>query len=163
MARLAVFRIPSDLKGICHPSLFSLDFARLRMCAQASWHRRCYRTAQLETTSVPVARKPAGERMAMRFERYEVGEFFDETSSRFDSSRPAMCTIGAIQKVPRVPRSAGFQPAVSQASSLPGLRKLPLLWLCRRPADWKSAIQQIGNLRYSFVQRCLHATRLQTH
>jgi hypothetical protein len=35
-----------------------------------------------------------------------------------------------------------------RASSLQALRLLARVRAIRRPADWKSAIQQIGNLRY---------------
>src|SRR5213078_2895239 len=42
--------------------------------------------------------------------------------------------------------SAAFQPAVSQASTA-GMRILRVPGNVNGPADWKSAIQQVGNLR----------------
>jgi hypothetical protein len=45
-------------------------------------------------------------------------------------------------------RSAGFQPAVSPTSSRLSSRELPTFDTNERPADWKSAIRQVGNLRY---------------
>src|ERR1035441_8662988 len=46
-------------------------------------------------------------------------------------------------------RNADFQSAVSQNSILPRApRNLPPPF-AERPADWKSAIRQIGNLRYA--------------
>ena len=49
-------------------------------------------------------------------------------------------------------RSAGFQPAVSQACSLPGLDKPCSLGFGWGHAEWNSAMQQTGSLRYSFGQ-----------
>jgi acyl-[acyl-carrier-protein]-phospholipid O-acyltransferase / long-chain-fatty-acid--[acyl-carrier-protein] ligase len=46
------------------------------------------------------------------------------------------------------PRSAGFQPAVSPTSSRPGSGPTPGSDVEVASADWKSAIQQVGNLRY---------------
>jgi len=45
-------------------------------------------------------------------------------------------------------RSADFQSAVSRISNPPGRRSSVALGICGRPAEWHSAIQQIGNLRY---------------
>jgi len=59
----------------------------------------------------------------------------------------------AVDEVPPLPRSAGFQPAVSQASILRAARTVPRFREFVRPANWKSAIQQIGNLRYDFAHR----------
>jgi hypothetical protein len=47
-------------------------------------------------------------------------------------------------------RSADFQSAVSQTSGLRGDRKDLVPRARNLPADCKSAIQQIGNLRYAF-------------
>ena len=57
--------------------------------------------------------------------------------------RFADCLFGA-------PRSAGFQPAVSQACSLRGSDKLCCLGFGWGHAEWNSAIQQTGSLRYSY-------------
>src|SRR5207247_9169074 len=46
-------------------------------------------------------------------------------------------------------RSAGFQPAVSPDFQSADAAKLRCHSVRLRLADWKSAIQQIGNLRYS--------------
>src|SRR5207247_7108777 len=46
-------------------------------------------------------------------------------------------------------RSAGFQPAVSPDFQSADAAKLRCHTVRLRLADWKSAIQQIGNLRYS--------------
>ena len=46
------------------------------------------------------------------------------------------------------PPSADFQSAVSQTSSLRRVGDFGPPTITQRPADWKSAIQQIGNLRY---------------
>jgi hypothetical protein len=45
-------------------------------------------------------------------------------------------------------RSADFQSAVSQNCILQSRRRLEAAASVRRPADYKSAIQQIENLRY---------------
>ena len=49
-------------------------------------------------------------------------------------------------------RSAGFQPAVSQACSLRALEKTFDSGLGLRHAEWNSAIQQTASLRYAFWQ-----------
>ena len=49
---------------------------------------------------------------------------------------------------------AGFQPAVSRVSNPQTLRRLQSLGTEDGSADWKSAIQQVGNLRH--VQRALN-------
>src|SRR5438093_9208826 len=46
------------------------------------------------------------------------------------------------------PRSADFQSAVSPISNRQIFDVLGLGWIVFRPARWKRAIQQIGNLRY---------------
>jgi hypothetical protein len=46
------------------------------------------------------------------------------------------------------PRIADFQSAVSQGFHPAGRSNTPQCQPNRQPADWKSAIQQIGNLRY---------------
>jgi len=43
---------------------------------------------------------------------------------------------------------ADFQSAVSRISNPQTLGQSPLCCVVPTPADWKSAIQQIGNLRY---------------
>jgi len=45
-------------------------------------------------------------------------------------------------------RSAELHSAVSQNCILRGVSQSEPAGTCRRPADWKSAIQQIENLRY---------------
>src|SRR3989442_15590542 len=45
-------------------------------------------------------------------------------------------------------RSAGFQPAVSQCFQPAARSDIQRVQRSRRVADWKSAIQQVGNLRY---------------
>src|SRR5258708_2509159 len=48
----------------------------------------------------------------------------------------------------RLGRSAGFRPAVSQGFQPAGLQHFHTRLGFRESADWKSAIQQVGNLRY---------------
>jgi len=49
---------------------------------------------------------------------------------------------------PPFTRSAGFQPAVSQISNLLAVEISDTPKAFITSADWQSAIQQIGNLRY---------------
>jgi len=53
-------------------------------------------------------------------------------------------------------RSAELHSAVSQNCILRGVSQSEPAGTCRRPADWKSAIQQIENLRY-LVNSLFHA------
>jgi outer membrane lipoprotein-sorting protein len=48
----------------------------------------------------------------------------------------------------RIRRSAEFHSAVSPSSTRPAARQIPTPASFERPADWKSAIQQSGTLRY---------------
>ena len=48
-------------------------------------------------------------------------------------------------------RSAGFQPAVSQGFQPAEPRRYRGGFCFRAAADWKSAIQQVGNLRYGLA------------
>src|SRR5262249_18885272 len=50
-------------------------------------------------------------------------------------------------------RGAGFQPAVSQGFQPEGAAKSEGRGEVERSADWKSAIQQVGNLRYVVLGR----------
>jgi len=61
-------------------------------------------------------------------------------------------------------RSAGFQPAVSQCFQPAGAPIDPAQRSWQRSADWKSAIRQVGNLRYAhwphFVNSPVETSRL---
>src|SRR5438876_11460886 len=46
-------------------------------------------------------------------------------------------------------RSADFQSGGSQGFQPAGVRQVQTSGTVQQPADWKSAIQQIGNLRYA--------------
>src|SRR5207249_3287547 len=60
----------------------------------------------------------------------------------------------AVDKVWSVPRSAGFQPAVSQRFQPAIAPNLLRIQDWRHSADWKSAIQQAGSLPYrDFITR----------
>src|SRR6266852_8621589 len=59
--------------------------------------------------------------------------------------------VGSLTKSGPVRRSAGFQPAVSQCFQPADAPTDTALRSWQRSADWKSKIQQVGNLRYDFV------------
>jgi len=60
--------------------------------------------------------------------------------------------------------TADFQSAVSRISNPQGLGIVQSIWVVQGPADWKSAIRQVGNLRHNLAEfpRRLGCARFET-